>query len=135
MKMQKIDLSGLADHLAQRRHEQFQEQLLSSIPTELIPMFNAFVDSANKANLLFQELDIKLGITNSGEQGMEFIIETYRGLTDLEAIDIFQNFINAYPTAQISYNKRPEATELEKVLYGISETVLEVDEGFKLKRI
>lgn len=104
-----------------------------NVPTHMIPVYNDFVRASQK--LLFTSLAVHYGHTRDGKEGLEFELETDTGLSDQEAERIFGTFIKRHPSCRITYNKRPEPTALENVLYECSATVLEVHEGFKLKPI
>lgn len=103
------------------------------LPSHMHSTYNAFVDAAT--DVLFEKVEVQYGFNRKKREVLHFTIEISGGLSDEEAARHFGNFIEQFPDCGINYNKAPEPTVLEKVLYDKSQTVMYLRKGFKLERI
>lgn len=99
-------------------------------------IYNEFIDILIKKFLPVESLDVYRGnCTKTGEPGLLFELNTYNGLTDNQAKQIFYEFINKYKSCGIDYNKPESTSALEDALREKSETFLSINPCVPLKKV
>lgn len=98
-------------------------------------MYNDFVETLNKNNILLQSFHCHIGTSKQyKKESLQFDFTTDWGLTHDDATKIFKNFIQKYPEASIYFNVRNEPIIDDEILSVIDNAIL-IGEGFRLQKI
>jgi hypothetical protein len=107
---------------------------VTGLPGKFVPIYNEFVDTCNENNLTFDSININVGESKEGVEGLIFEMNLPFGLEQEKADLVFKTFNKNHPECYLTFNV-PEQSTLETILRNTSETVIGVHQGFRLEKI